>query len=284
MLLELTSDQAFFRDTTARFLAELVPVGELRRLRDDPVGFGTDYWRRGADLGWTSLLVVGGPRRRQHERPRPGRPDARRPRVRSPCRARTADPDQRRRRRAERGRRERLVRGARRAADRVRRRHVVLRRTDPERRAWRTIALEVRHDGDDVVLRGVKRPVESAARADHLLVTGRWRCRSHPGARASAMPRAIIDRPHGHRRPHPPLRRRHLRRRPGAGDGDRRCGRRGRGPGRASAPARRRARQRPVGGRHAGGLRHDGRVGASTGTRSVGRWRRTRRSSTASPT
>ena len=28
-------------------------------------------------------------------------------------------------------------------------------------------------DGDDVVLDGVKRPVESAAEADHLLVTGR---------------------------------------------------------------------------------------------------------------
>ena len=40
MLLEPTSDQEFFRETTARFLDELVPVGELRRLRDDPVGFG----------------------------------------------------------------------------------------------------------------------------------------------------------------------------------------------------------------------------------------------------
>src|ERR687889_85546 len=57
MLLELTDDQAFFRDTTARFLEELAPVGELRRRRDDPVGFDRDYWRRGAELGWTSLLV-----------------------------------------------------------------------------------------------------------------------------------------------------------------------------------------------------------------------------------
>jgi alkylation response protein AidB-like acyl-CoA dehydrogenase len=35
------------------------------------------------------------------------------------------------------------------------------------------VALDVRVDGDEVVLSGVKRPVESAADADHLLVTGR---------------------------------------------------------------------------------------------------------------
>jgi alkylation response protein AidB-like acyl-CoA dehydrogenase len=57
MLLELSSEQDFFQRTTARFLEGQVPVTELRRLRDDPVGFGKDYWRRGAELGWTSLLV-----------------------------------------------------------------------------------------------------------------------------------------------------------------------------------------------------------------------------------
>src|SRR5947209_6281741 len=57
MLLSLTSDQAFFRETTAKFLGELAPVAELRRLRDDPAGFDRAYWRRGAELGWTSLLV-----------------------------------------------------------------------------------------------------------------------------------------------------------------------------------------------------------------------------------
>jgi alkylation response protein AidB-like acyl-CoA dehydrogenase len=57
MLLELSSDQEFFRETTARFLAEQAPVGELRRLRDEPSGFESDYWRRGAELGWTSLLI-----------------------------------------------------------------------------------------------------------------------------------------------------------------------------------------------------------------------------------
>jgi alkylation response protein AidB-like acyl-CoA dehydrogenase len=57
MLLELSSDQEFFRETTERFLREQVPVTELRRLRHDPAGFDREYWRRGADLGWTSLLV-----------------------------------------------------------------------------------------------------------------------------------------------------------------------------------------------------------------------------------
>ena len=57
MLLELSSEQEFFQKTTAKFLDGQVPVAELRRLRDDPAGFGSDYWRRGAELGWTSLLV-----------------------------------------------------------------------------------------------------------------------------------------------------------------------------------------------------------------------------------
>src|SRR5688572_15205636 len=57
MLLQLSSDQEFFRDTTLRFLGDQVPVGEVRRLRDDPAGFDRGYWARGAELGWTSLLV-----------------------------------------------------------------------------------------------------------------------------------------------------------------------------------------------------------------------------------
>jgi alkylation response protein AidB-like acyl-CoA dehydrogenase len=57
MLLELSSEQEFFQGTTARFLDEHAPVASLRRLRDDPAGFGSEYWRRGAELGWTSLLV-----------------------------------------------------------------------------------------------------------------------------------------------------------------------------------------------------------------------------------
>lgn len=57
MLLELTSDQEFFRETTARFLDEFATPARLRELRDDPVGYDAESWRRGAELGWTSLLV-----------------------------------------------------------------------------------------------------------------------------------------------------------------------------------------------------------------------------------
>jgi alkylation response protein AidB-like acyl-CoA dehydrogenase len=57
VLLNLSEDQEFFRETTARFLAEQAPPDTLRQLRDDPAGFDPAYWRRGAELGWTSLLV-----------------------------------------------------------------------------------------------------------------------------------------------------------------------------------------------------------------------------------
>jgi alkylation response protein AidB-like acyl-CoA dehydrogenase len=57
MLLDLTSDQEFFRQTTAKFLESQVPIDAVRALRDDPAGFRPDFWRRGAELGWASLLV-----------------------------------------------------------------------------------------------------------------------------------------------------------------------------------------------------------------------------------
>ncbi len=57
MLLAPSADQELLGDTTAKLLDELVPVSELRHRRDDPAGFDRAYWRRGAELGWTSLLV-----------------------------------------------------------------------------------------------------------------------------------------------------------------------------------------------------------------------------------
>jgi alkylation response protein AidB-like acyl-CoA dehydrogenase len=57
MLLNLSEDQEFFRETTDRFLTEQVPPDTLRQLRHDPIGYDPSYWRRGAELGWTSLLV-----------------------------------------------------------------------------------------------------------------------------------------------------------------------------------------------------------------------------------
>ena len=57
MLLHLSEDQEFFRETTDRFLNELVPPDAVRALRHDEAGFERTYWSRGAELGWTSLLV-----------------------------------------------------------------------------------------------------------------------------------------------------------------------------------------------------------------------------------
>ncbi|MET0627021.1 MAG: acyl-CoA dehydrogenase family protein [Acidimicrobiia bacterium] len=57
MELEITEDQGFFAETTRRFLDERSTTAALREMRDDPVGFAPDYWKQGAELGWTSLLV-----------------------------------------------------------------------------------------------------------------------------------------------------------------------------------------------------------------------------------
>lgn len=58
MELELTEDQQFFADTTRKFLEDRATPTDLRALRHDPDGFAPDYWRQGAELGWTSLLVA----------------------------------------------------------------------------------------------------------------------------------------------------------------------------------------------------------------------------------
>src|SRR3954449_9633859 len=57
MELVLTDDQEFFRDTTRKFLGSECPIPKVRALRPDPDGFERGYWRQGAELGWTSLLV-----------------------------------------------------------------------------------------------------------------------------------------------------------------------------------------------------------------------------------
>lgn len=63
MELSLTDDQQFFRETTRRFLRAESSSANVRRLRSNDNGFDQEYWRQGAELGWTSLLVpdsVGG--------------------------------------------------------------------------------------------------------------------------------------------------------------------------------------------------------------------------------
>ncbi len=57
MELELSQDQAFFLETTRKFLTAEASIPAVRALESDPAGFSAEYWRRGAGLGWTSLLV-----------------------------------------------------------------------------------------------------------------------------------------------------------------------------------------------------------------------------------
>jgi alkylation response protein AidB-like acyl-CoA dehydrogenase len=170
MLLELTPDQEFFRETTARFLDEHVPVGELRRLRDDAAGFGPDYWRRGADLGWTSLLVseaAGGGTISGHplvdltlvafEFGRHAAPGPLVPAnlVAAALSDTGSHPD---------------VLAALLTGDAV----ASWCHSEPAPgRALGEVALDVRTDAAGVVLNGVKRPVESAGESQYLLVTGR---------------------------------------------------------------------------------------------------------------
>lgn len=55
--LGLSEDQELFRATTAKFLDAESATAEVRRLADVPAGFTRDYWRRAAELGWTTMLV-----------------------------------------------------------------------------------------------------------------------------------------------------------------------------------------------------------------------------------
>jgi alkylation response protein AidB-like acyl-CoA dehydrogenase len=56
--LDLTEDQELFRETTAKFLERTSPLSTVREWAEkEPAGFPASYWRQGAELGWTSLLV-----------------------------------------------------------------------------------------------------------------------------------------------------------------------------------------------------------------------------------
>ncbi len=58
MDLELTDDQELFRETTAKFIENTCPLSTVREWAEkEPAGYPADWWRQGAELGWTSLLV-----------------------------------------------------------------------------------------------------------------------------------------------------------------------------------------------------------------------------------
>jgi alkylation response protein AidB-like acyl-CoA dehydrogenase len=170
MLLSLSSDQEFFRETTARFLGDRLPVAALRRLRDDPAGFDRGYWTEGAALGWTSLLVSeahgGGSISGAglvdltlvaHEfgsRAAPG-PLVPANVVASALSTHGAHTD--------------VIDGIVAGTSIATWCHA----EPPPDHALGAVSATVERDGDALVLNGTKRPVESADQAEHLLVTGR---------------------------------------------------------------------------------------------------------------
>ncbi len=52
-----TADQELFEETTRRFLASESPLTKIRDLAGSKAGYEPDFWRQGAELGWTSLVV-----------------------------------------------------------------------------------------------------------------------------------------------------------------------------------------------------------------------------------
>ena len=179
MLLGLTEDQAFFRETTERFLAEQVPPDALRSLRDDPAGF--DPAVLAARCGARLDLVAGGrgARRRDDRWRRVGRPQPRRLRVRSPCRTGAVGGDQRGR-----GHPQRLRRRPRRVGRPVVRRgdRVVVR----PRLGTRRVAADAGGPPSGVGRRGARRgPPGGVGPTGRLLPRHlSRRGRRHPGARS----------------------------------------------------------------------------------------------------
>ncbi|TQS46968.1 acyl-CoA dehydrogenase family protein [Cryptosporangium phraense] len=54
---DLTPDQKLFRETTRKFLESEVSLEKVRELSTGPESFDRAWWARGAELGWTALLV-----------------------------------------------------------------------------------------------------------------------------------------------------------------------------------------------------------------------------------
>jgi alkylation response protein AidB-like acyl-CoA dehydrogenase len=166
MLLGLSDDQQFFRETTARFLVEHAPSDTVRALRNDATGFDPSYWRRGAALGWTSLLVdeehgggtisgadlvdLGLVAYEFGRHAAPG-PLVTTNVVAATLSAHGAAPD---------------VLGALLSGEGIATWCAPVAGPD----GWRT-TVEAGHDGSDLVLRGEARPVEAAGTAGHLLVS-----------------------------------------------------------------------------------------------------------------
>ncbi len=57
MEIGLSEDQQLFRETTRQALEQHSPITRVRELIEDPDGLDRAMWRRGAELGWYSMLV-----------------------------------------------------------------------------------------------------------------------------------------------------------------------------------------------------------------------------------
>ncbi len=173
MQLRLTEDQQSLRTTTTKYLSSAVPVGQLRKLREHPAGFEEEYWRQGTELGWTSLLV---PERRgggsvsgralvdatllAHEFGRHAAPGPFLSCNLAAAALGAADPA---------GHDDVL-------GDLLSGSSVVswcFAERGPAGHRPEGLALQIAFEGDEPVVNGEKRPVEAAAQASHLLVSGR---------------------------------------------------------------------------------------------------------------
>src|SRR5271154_751476 len=54
---DLTADQKLFRATTREFLEKEMPLTRVRELASSGIGFESDWWKRGSELGWNSMIV-----------------------------------------------------------------------------------------------------------------------------------------------------------------------------------------------------------------------------------
>ena len=286
MNLALSDDQQFFQETTRKFLEQECRSPPCGRSPTTPTASTGPGGARGAELGWTSLLVARGRRRRQPQRRGPARPGASWPRrwAVSSRRARSL-PTNVVAAAVGRGGHARAAAGGP-ARDRRRRdrRRVVHRR--PGRRVGRRgrRGHRGRATATSSCSTASRRRSRRPAQADELLVTARTDRRAHPV--------------------------------PGPGRRRRGDGRAARAPSTSSAASPRCAstasRCRPRASsatstaptptssgscswrsslqcaETVGALdrvfEFTARVRLATATRSAGRWRRTRRSSTASPT
>ena len=195
MLHQLTPDQESLRETTARFLSDKVSTAALRSLRDDAQGFADDYWRQGVELGWTHLLVderLGGGSASgdgvvdltllAYEFGRRAAPGPLL--VNAVVAGALSDAAAHGRGAHDRGAHDDVVAGL--LDGRNLATWAFLER--PRNDELGSSELTIRVEGDELVLDGVKRAVESAARATHVLVTGT----SGPGAHLQGPTQVLV--------------------------------------------------------------------------------------------